>query len=227
MASQMKALSALAFALILGSCVTLPIKEVPYEYNYFAKTQAVKPGESIGLLVYEPQRQGFGLGGSTAYVQRSFVSPITMTAVRVFTEAGFQVKLVGMNFFTLTERYPAAGKILRDKFTATGKIDFDQLLDKAYERTSDFDYDVAVKKDLNRIRDDLGCKYLVLIVHEGEVPARYRTVVLDFTTYSYLFSQDALTKPMFGAGLLKSTMPAFMLDRMRCELRQLVTLITK
>ncbi|MBN8217179.1 MAG: hypothetical protein J0L75_11100 [Spirochaetes bacterium] len=208
----------------LASCTSWPIKEVPYYYNFTYKTQPIKAGESVGVLVYEDVSL---LKGRPIYQKSTFLQDASILAVQICGELGFPVKILDMNFFTLRHKYPEAAKILKENFSATGKVDFDALLEKATQKESDFATDVEIKKDLNRIRDDLGIRYLIIIGYRGPNPSYYRTAVIDFTTYTFVLNQSALTRWEVFYRLIHAFVPGYRLEHLKTELRQILQTIVK
>ncbi|MFC1504718.1 hypothetical protein ACFL6D_04810 [Spirochaetota bacterium] len=171
-------------------------------YNDYVVTEEISPGDTVGVLTFESK---FKLGKMKSLVaQGNMYDTFTMASIQAFARAGYDVKIVNLNFFELYYKYPMIPKIMAKNFSSSAKMKFNEFLDRSIERVSDFDRDVEIKKDLARIKEELGLKYLVIIIKRSGgkhiipilpffswgVHKKYDVIGINLTSYTFSFLQS-------------------------------------
>jgi hypothetical protein len=131
-----------------------------------------------------------------------------VNATQVFAKEGYPVKVVNLNFFSLDKRYPEVAEVLKN-LEARATVQFPDLVDLSAAKITELDYDVQVKRDLERIRQELGLKYLLILTRSGVNPVSYRFVGIDLNEYDYAVIQSFQNNFNLFYGLLKLVDPYY------------------
>ena len=192
-------------------------------YNYYVSVNEMKNADGVGIITY--QQSGFWK--NKTFKRSVLMDELAQNSVQIFSKKGFDVKIVNMNFFNLRSKYPELEGLISKKMEAQSEVDFDKLLDMRIEKVSGFDYDVHIKKDLNRVKEELGLRYLVILANYEINPGVYKVIAIDLVNYNYVFSLNMKSKKEFFWGLKKLFNPTAEIEKMRADLTTIVDLLKK